>query len=624
MMRTLEEMATSGNQAKNSPSLLKVMNQKLRIALWDSAANANTASVTRATRRRLAHPDKGFRPIQFQHESATRAAGQFVDPVRELSDLEWARYKKTQNTAGVVLKTLDRNAPQKNAPEDDKGRIGIAIPADIRIPLGEGQTTAALGYHLARFFQKKLSLYPLGLGPIPDDPEQFDRIQAKHIQGRVAGRVPQFLLEEYQKGNDGSYLPELFRHGPFCDEIRHVGGGKIVFRSKPGVPTKNPNLYHRLDCEVEMHYQAAQDRLVVDVIRVMKDVDGSEMTDIRPGDSRFLLAQRIVGSNLANLTTARAHLGICHLKIGQLFADSLRTLSPSHPIRAFLSCFAYRTNTTNSQVGLLVGDDAAQIPTGKAYSSNVLKRLLNELNDTFNIREVDPRTNAVDLGFMTESSSSTGPVFCRSTLPDETGTQVVMPYETLDQCITLFEIFLRGARQAVDALEGDHLSAMRLWYEHIARSLRGVREYGPLDSDLTTGRSRDSLARIIAVFMQTATVRHEIKGTITWTATSFLPAFPTAINRENKGGLPDIQDLFNADYVAISTQGLLPRLQDTLNNGQRIFLGLAPPLSTILNNSYLGMLEAFRKFDSDLLAKRSGVLHPFDVKFHELDSSVGI
>lgn len=607
--KTLDEIAFLG---QNDPthSLLRDAWMNLRIKIWDQAINMTSNQVTAQTQTIMANPAEELLPYEYPYEEIHYRA-------KPMWEIGWARYDANQNQTGISLNVGVESVT------DEQGYPGVAIPANIVIPLKERSMFAEAKSKVAHFLQAHVHLDWKSLGPIPDEITEFYALQKRHIAGRIEeAQPPQKMLEEYAKANAGSYLADLFRYGPFAGSIRYENG-KIVYRSFPGHATKDPDLYHRLDCEVVLHYESKKDALVVEKIRIFEDTHSDKMIDVTPGHRLFLLAQRIVGANLSNFTTIREHLGITHLKIAQVLADALKRLPDRHPMKYFLHRFAYRTDLVNSGVDLLIGDDSSQVPIVKSYSSNVLKRMLTDLQFSFNIRESDPRTHAVDCGFyetylnFVSGEQAYAPKFILDPIAQK---YVLMPYETLEQSIELFEIFLYAAREAIESLNDRDFESMRVIYNCAVHAISGVEDYAEF--------SDEGMAKLLAIFMHNATVRHELKGGLAWNVTSFLPGFPTTINRANRGGLPNYEDMLNADYITIATKGELPKLSFNLTHAKEIF---APMNDPELRQKYMAiyqhMHEKFSKYDRNLRMKRKAEgqdITSLDLLYANLDGSVGI
>lgn len=264
-------------------------------------------------------------------------------------------------------------------------------------------------------------------------------------------------------------------------------------------------------------------------------------------------AQKIVMATLGTDITVVQHLINTHLITAGTFSTATCRLGPTHPIREFLLPHTLGTLGINNYNVPILLRKGAMFDSLYSYSPEELLRLMNNKVFNFNIDEMDPtldseRRQVQDLiGF--------------GNLPFGHNEDEIWNVIRSHVSAYIDECYMFDSQLTDDA-------EMVTWYKDIKRYIpnQQIEVYAPI-------LNKDSLARLMTLFIYTASVKHDLVGVMVYNYLPWMNHIPTKVKAD--GSSPSLG-------VAKLAANLLLVVYPT-------------SLSTVVDNSYSELINPKRR-----------------------------
>jgi arachidonate 15-lipoxygenase len=321
----------------------------------------------------------------------------------------------------------------------------------------------------------------------PRDPRERLR-QAYPWLFRLVRTPPVWHAELAQAQQRGTLLDLLAVGGPYAKLLERSARQEYVIDLDylRGYPVR-PGLA-RLGCRIRY-----EDRGRTVSVRAIE----YEGKFVRPGDTLWPMAERVALCSLSTHTTVWRHGMQYHVGGVAPFAVATHQLPPDHPLRRLLAPHMADTLSTNYHTHLTLRRNGFDV-TGFSFSYDTILRYYDDGARYFDIRRLDPRQDAG---------------------AREIGADLEYPHQP--QAERYFDLFSAYTTEYLSRYYPDEASvaqdaAVRAWFDTLNRHvMRGLSGYAP-------ALTRESLARLCALYMYTVSVEHE--DNTMWNYAMFLPA----------------------------------------------------------------------------------------------------
>ena len=458
---------------------------------------------------------------------------------------------------------------------------GIDIPniyTTDGVPAAEESKAKQYLFAMIRWLSSSFSLHADGL---PQVPANHDAVIDEAFPAAYRELLPVPVVPPEISARPDDVLGTLALSGPFAGYIEKNDSKPneyfIDMSSLKGVPVREG--LSQLGCKAYFSYSPSQKRMNTSHIEYQGRV-------VTPQSDDWEQVQKIALCSLSTDMTMIRHLANTHLLVSGTFAGvTTNNLDADHPIRRLLHPHYHLTLSTNNyKVPNLIMSDSSSLPNIFSYERKEIYKVMNDYAGSFDISRMDPKADAERRGM----ASAIG----------VDGNPVDYPYlENVSDMQNLIEDYVRSYIETYydsdEAIAAD--PQMQKWYADLNKYIpNGV-------SDYSGGLTREGVAKLSTVLIQTAAVEHENVGNITWNYTTLPQYIPSIVPAD--GSRPSVDAYQRYINTSVLTFVPLNRLVDDHAN-----LALDPQGKACMDKFRADLGELQKKMDAKPFSH--GALYP--------------
>jgi len=421
---------------------------------------------------------------------------------------------------------------------------GIDIPniyTTDGVPAAEESKAKQYLFALIRWLSSNASLHAEGLPPVPAD---HDAIIDEAFPAAYRELLPMPVVPPEISARPDDVLGTLALAGPFAGYIEKVDSKPneyvVDMSVLEGVPVRDG--LSALGCKAYFSYSPSQKRMNTTRIEYQGRV-------VTPQSEDWEQVQKIALCSLSTDMTMIRHLANTHLLVAGTFAGvTTNNLGADHPVRRLLHPHYHLTLSTNNyKVPNLIMSDSSSLPNIFSYERKEIYKIMNEHAGAFDIATMDARADAQRRGMIGAKGVDGKP----------------LDYPYLENVSNMQNVIDDYVRSYIDAYyESDEALAadpqMQSWFADLEKYIpNGV-------SDYAGGLTREGVAKLCTVLIQTAAVEHENVGNITWNYTTLPQYIPSVVPTD--GTRPTIDAYQRYINTSVLTFVPLNRLVDDHSN----------------------------------------------------------
>ena len=417
---------------------------------------------------------------------------------------------------------------------------GIDIPniyTTDGVPAAEASKSKEYLFAFIRWLSSNLSLHGEGLPQVPAD---HDAIIDEAFPAAYRELLPIPVVPPEISARPDDVLGTLALSGPFAGYIEKVHSKPneyvIDMSSLEGIPVRDG--LSPLGCKAYFNYSPSQKRMNTSHIEYQGRV-------VTPHSEDWEQVQKIALCSLSTDMTMIRHLADTHLLVAGTFAGvTTNQLNAEHPLRRLLHPHYHLTLSTNNyKVPNLILSDSSSLPNIFSYERKEIYKVMNDYAGAFDISRMDPKADAERRGMAGALGVDGKPI----------------EYPYLDNVSDMQNVIEDYVRSYIDTYyDSDEAIAadpeMQRWYTDLNKYIpNGVADYAG-------GLTREGVAKLCMVLIQTAAVEHENVGNITWNYTTLPQYIPSIVPLD--GSRPSVDAYQRYINTSVLTFVPLNRLVD--------------------------------------------------------------
>lgn len=411
---------------------------------------------------------------------------------------------------------------------------GIDIPniyLTDDVPEAEKSKAKQFLFSVVRWFSRNIPLHGEGL---PQVPESHEAIINEAFPASYRELLPTPVVPAEISARPDDVLGTLALSGPFAGYIEKVSGkaNEYVVDMSDFENYEVRDGLSPLGCKAYFNYSPSEGRMNTSHI----EYQGRTVT---PQSADWDQVQKTALCALSTHMTIIRHLANTHLLVAGTFAGvTTNSLDADHPVRRLLHPHYHLTLSTNNyKVPNLIKSDASALPNIFSFDRENIYKIMNDHAGSF------------DIGSMDVEASSEARGMAGATGVD--GHPVNYPYQenvaNMQKVIGDYVTSYLDAYYPNDAaLQAD--PEMQTWYANLEKYIpNGVSGYAG-------GLTKEGVAKLCTVLIQTAAVEHENVGNITWNYTTLPQYIPSLVPKN--GSRPGV-DVYQR-YINTSVLTFVP------------------------------------------------------------------